>query len=1275
MNKSNLFFNKTINKKELKRIIEWSFKNQGSRKAAYFIDQLKKLGFEYATYSGTSIGLEDLRVPPIKKILMEHAQKTIFLTQEETSNGLITEVERFQKIINIWNLTSETLKEELIKFFKHNDPLNSVYIMAFSGARGNIDQVRQLVGMRGLMSDPNGQIIDQAISTNFREGLSVTDYIISSYGARKGIVDTAIKTADSGYLTRRLVEITQSIIISELDCKTKQGILLNLKKLKKTQSLVSLHNKLFGRVLVEPIVNPIDGTIIASSSNYLTYELIEEIISIDINFVKIRSPLTCKCRRSICQKCYGLNMASGALVNLGETVGLVAAQSIGEPGTQLTMRTFHTGGVFTSELTRQARANSTGYLRFLPTYPLKDFRTRDGQNAYLNERESVLRIINYFNNIIELKIEARTIILVKNYSCIKVDDILFEAAPILKDRIISQKEIKYITTQNSGELILENNGMYQKHINFDFRKRTNNNYIFWVLSGQVFTLPLGSQIKVRKFQNSFKNQSISQSKVVTTISGFTHICKEKYSNKVLNIKIQNFFENLNKFNFFIERNISEIEKCKIYLSLQEDIVLKPLLKNNKLQIGLLNQKKYRTKTGGKFYSFNFSLNKNLGQNTIFKRKKQQGYTIFYVPTGIVKTVCKKKQFKFKDGDFIQKNSEIFPYYSTSFSGFIHYDNNKVIKTITIIPGERYFSNDKRIEVETINNRVYFNGEIFLNLYQITKLSYLEVRKVYNGFYFYFIPITRYEIVKNYKFSNKDFFPLIFNLTINENNLVFESGDTFQRDTPIQFLSYPIILAYPLNLINTETIFEVRSPCFKNLPGKIILGITQTLLFENIIPKVIKKKNILLELLVADKQFVEAYTTICSLNIIMPWTDYIFKIKAKSRVEKTQLLLTTTTDYKTLFFENFTQQFSKNTFSKVNRVFNNNLILKESGLIRDILGNSLYIHLAQPYLFSKGAILRKLPGHFVEKQESLGQLIYERLKTGDIIQGLPKVDEILEVRRPKNEALVAITQGIITNIRNDLNKIFITIKPNKEFNNYEILPINRILVKKFQYISIGQPISTGRINPHSLLQIYFRYFFSLNNLSVYEAAYRSIVKLQVLILKSIQTIYTSQGVHIADKHIELIVKEITKKVYIEYPGHTNFLPGDIIDLDQAYYVNKSLNKKNTFFYRPLLLGITKSSLKIDGFLAAASFQETTRVLTQSAIEGKTDWLQGLKESAITGRLIPAGTGFYKNQDITYQNVLLPKSRNSFQLKTFIRKRQHLVKKTIKFKYNKNGLSTY
>ena len=246
--------NTLINKKQLKQILAWSFTKYNSMQACSLADELKYLGFKYATQAGISISIEDLRVPFIKNKILKKAQQDVLNTEKVCLKGKITDVERFQKIIDTWSMTSESLKDEVVAFFKNYDPLNSVYIMAFSGARGNLSQVRQLVGMRGLMSDPSGQILKLPIKKNFREGLTITDYLMSGYGARKGIVDTALKTANSGYLTRRLIDVSQDIIIREKNCLTVHTcFVFNLEI--NNRIIKSIYEQILGRVLSKPIYN------------------------------------------------------------------------------------------------------------------------------------------------------------------------------------------------------------------------------------------------------------------------------------------------------------------------------------------------------------------------------------------------------------------------------------------------------------------------------------------------------------------------------------------------------------------------------------------------------------------------------------------------------------------------------------------------------------------------------------------------------------------------------------------------------------------------------------------------------------------------------------------------------------------------------------------------------------------------------------------------------------------------------------------------------------
>jgi DNA-directed RNA polymerase subunit beta' len=351
------FRNKVVDKKGLKSLVAWAFKNHGTAATAAMADNLKDLGFRYATQAAVSISVEDLKVPEAKQDLLGQAEQQITATEECYRLGEITEVERHTKVIDTWTETNERLVDAVKKNFNQNDPLNSVWMMANSGARGNMSQVRQLVGMRGLMANPQGEIIDLPIRTNFREGLTVTEYVISSYGARKGLVDTALRTADSGYLTRRLVDVAQDVIVREEDCGTTRSILINAED-------GNYGNRLVGRLTAEQVVNA-DQEILAERDTPIDPQLSKKFEQANIQGVSVRSPLTCEATRSVCRKCYGWALAHNQLVDLGEAVGIVAAQSIGEPGTQLTMRTFHTGGVSTAE-TGVVRSTIAGNVQFGP---------------------------------------------------------------------------------------------------------------------------------------------------------------------------------------------------------------------------------------------------------------------------------------------------------------------------------------------------------------------------------------------------------------------------------------------------------------------------------------------------------------------------------------------------------------------------------------------------------------------------------------------------------------------------------------------------------------------------------------------------------------------------------------------------------------------------------------------------------------------------------------------------------------------------------------------
>ncbi|MGH9401448.1 MAG: DNA-directed RNA polymerase subunit beta' [Terriglobia bacterium] len=377
------FVNGLLRKKGLGALVNYCYLRFGLDTTVQMLDEVKDLGFLYATKAGISIGIDDLVVPGSKPKLVADAEKEVIEVEKQYQDGAITHGERYNKVIAIWSNVTDRVADEMFQTLENQDQsgeMNPIFIMANSGARGSKQQIRQLSGMRGLMAKPSGEIIETPITANFREGLNVLQYFISTHGARKGLADTALKTADSGYLTRRLVDVAQDVIISEFDCGTVDGIFVE-PIVEAGEVVEPLRDRIVGRVSLEQIKD-YEGNVIVEVNQEINEDLAAAIQSAGIERVKIRSVLTCESRRGVCVRCYGRNLASGKLAEMGEAVGVIAAQSIGEPGTQLTMRTFHIGGA-ASRVSEQSalEVRNSGYVKFLGLTVVKN---RDGHFVVMN---------------------------------------------------------------------------------------------------------------------------------------------------------------------------------------------------------------------------------------------------------------------------------------------------------------------------------------------------------------------------------------------------------------------------------------------------------------------------------------------------------------------------------------------------------------------------------------------------------------------------------------------------------------------------------------------------------------------------------------------------------------------------------------------------------------------------------------------------------------------------------------------------------------------------
>lgn len=537
----------TVTKKVLETIIHETFSSLGNLSSSSLLDSLKLLGFYYATNAGISINIEDLKTPKVKKEFISAASSETEAISELWEQGFVSDAERFQRIIDGWNYATEALKNRIINYYLNFDPANNLYIMAFSGARGNMSQVRQLVGMRGLMSDQEGKIIDLPIQTNFREGLSSIDYMISSYGARKGIVDTALKTADSGYLTRRLIYVAQDLIIREIDCRSFNGLIFLLNQNTNIKNIL-------GRFLISAKEIKTNKVLANYENKILTKKNLNLLKKEGNLLLNIRSPLTCISNGSICQTCYGWDLAQEKMISLGEAVGIISAQSIGEPGTQLTMRTFHTGGIFTSETLKQTLAPFTGNVLIPRNLKGLPYRTTHGNIVLKLKQEAKLVICSWDGNLREIFLEIGAFLYVTTSSFIKKGTLISEQPT--RSIVSSARRLKPIYASIDGEIRFES--LFIRHINRDSKPKVKVNQddgVLWVAAGKVISLP--KEVKYMHPKTLRLQKVLARLQICAPHAGL-------FTYSFPNIIIQN---DLGKFKLNLAGLVENVTNCRLSLSI------------------------------------------------------------------------------------------------------------------------------------------------------------------------------------------------------------------------------------------------------------------------------------------------------------------------------------------------------------------------------------------------------------------------------------------------------------------------------------------------------------------------------------------------------------------------------------------------------------------------------------------------------------------------------------------------------------------------------------
>ncbi|MBD2579404.1 DNA-directed RNA polymerase subunit beta' [Oscillatoria sp. FACHB-1406] len=1253
MSKKPIFFNRIVDKGQLRRLIAWTYTHYGSAVSSQVADRLKDLGFRYATKAGVSISVDDLQVPPKKKEMLAAAEAEIRTTERRYRTGDITEVERFQKVIDTWNSTSEALKDEVVENFRATNPLNSVYMMAFSGARGNLSQVRQLVGMRGLMADPQGQIIALPIKTNFREGLTVTEYIISSYGARKGLVDTALRTADSGYLTRRLVDVSQDVIVRENDCGTERSIKVEA-MMDNDRVLIPLSDRLLGRILARDVVDPQSGEIIAVRNQDIDDTLAKK-IGKHVDRVWVRSPLTCEAARSVCQHCYGWSLAHGHMVDLGEAVGIIAAQSIGEPGTQLTMRTFHTGGVFTGEVARNVRAEAAGTIKFGPNLRTRPVRTRHGDDREQVEVAGDMLLMpvgsKKSSDAIAYSITPGSLLFVRDGDTVENDQMLAEVA-LRQRRGSTEKATKDVSADLAGEV------MFAGLIGEEKTDRQGNvthiaqrGGLLWVMSGDVYNLLPGAEPVVKNGDRVEAGTVLAQTKLITLHGGVVRLHPGSREIEIITASVQ------------LDRSIVQREHNRYVINAQsgQRFLLKATPGTKVLNhqvIAELIDDRYRTQTGGIVKYAGLETSKGRGRNEPGRANKgyevTQGGSLLWIPEECHEVNKDISLLLVEEGQYVEAGTEVVKDIYAQSSGVVEVvQKNDILREIAIKPGELHPIEEPPL-VEADGQLLQPGTEVLPGLV-MEELRYGEYVDTPEGLALLLRPAIEYvvsehpDVPSQESIDNKATGPSISLRAIQR--LFYKDGDRVKSVEGVDLVSTQLVLEIEQtqerkDFIDSSSLsadIELLPVSEANEDGdgetyQLQIVILESLVIRRDVEADTTSGGTKTRILVEDGQEIPPGAVVARTEIKCKEAGEVRGIRAGAEAIR-RVLVARSADRVSLELP-ARPKLKVGSLVVAGTEIVPGVTAPESGQIVAIETpdkasdvHTLSLRLGRPYRVSAGAILQVGDGDLVQRGDNLVLLVFERSKTGDIIQGLPRIEELLEARRPKEACILAKRPGTAQVVYGEDDIVDVKIiEAGGVVADYPLSPGQNAIVVDGQEVGVAEPVTDGPPNPHEILETFFEYY--CEEKGVYEAALIGLQKAQNFLVDAVQGVYQSQGIDIADKHIEAIVRQMTSKVRIDDGGDTTMLPGELVELRQVEQVNEAMGITGgaPARYTPVLLGITKASLNTDSFISAASFQETTRVLTEAAIEGKSDWLRGLKENVIIGRLIPAGTGFNTHEEM-------------------------------------------
>jgi DNA-directed RNA polymerase subunit beta' len=993
------YINKQMDKGALKNLLAQVYLEFGGAKTATLANALKNLGYHYATKSGVTISISDLSVPEIKSKLLKDADNEIEKSTNRYLRGEITDVERYTKVIDTWSETTAKLTEQVVKNF---DRLNPVYMMAFSGARGNLSQVSQLVGMRGLMADAQGQIIDLPIRSNFKEGLSVTEYIISSYGARKGLVDTALKTADSGYLTRRLVDVAQDVIIRDTDCHGKKHI--KLKGIYEGDTcVVPLIDRLLGRTIAQDILDD-DGNVLIPVNTTLDRKDIKKIsrLSNPLMEVDVRSALTCELEYGVCQKCYGWAMTTQRLVDVGEAIGIIAAQSIGEPGTQLTMRTFHTGGVFKgSGAMRSVTVEEDGEV--VSDVKTREVRTRHGD---------VVQIL-----IIESDVEVKSGSKSKKYHIPAGARILFEKGQKVEKGFnlaiyepvsqgdgsrLTEKATKDVTSDLSGEVVYDGfTADEKKDRQGNISRTANKSGTVWVLGGDVYNLPSGSKVLVKDEQKVKEGEKLAENLTICEHGGEVRVSddlviedakfegkkiKKIVSGKELTIVIASIlpsnasFEQTKKEQIWTVDKTGEryIVKCPVDTTVENGMIVAELLSDD-CTVSSSGEIKY--------------IDVEVDENQIITKPG----TVVFIPEEVHQLNKESTLKMVESGTHVTAGTEVVKDVYCHIDGIVEIkEYNDIIHEITVRPGEIHqLSSISELKVE--EGEVVKKGTVIADGIKAKETSIVTIMDSEND------DVDIEDLDEDMEASlsldeesiaNQPVQILIRPVQVikidqKDVSIKFNSTDELIDIVPVTQLQYKdgarVRNLDGAALVRTSLVMQMQG-YLSHLKGMVELdekGSLKIVVLDKLIVRHEMEGNNALnnslqtELLVKDGEIIAPKTPVAKTSVLA-LNDAVASIKNDKADARRLLLISSNNETK--------MPISGKATVKKGQLIKEESVISEksdrasaSGLVVDVSKTEVVVRTGRPYLISPGTMLLVAEGALVFRGDMLVSLVYERQK--------------------------------------------------------------------------------------------------------------------------------------------------------------------------------------------------------------------------------------------------------------------------------------------------------